>query len=115
MATIEIHCPNCNSRNVVKYGKQPNGAQRYRCMNPDCERQVFLLDYSDRQKLPEIKRQIIEMALAGKDIREAARILNISPATVIEVYEQLAEFGRNYDRMRYEHSAPPDLTHGPTH
>ncbi|MBF0590263.1 MAG: IS1 family transposase, partial [Magnetococcales bacterium] len=93
----------------VKYGKQPNGSQRYRCMNPDCERQVFLLDYSDRKRMPEIKRQIIEMALDGKDIRETARILNVSPASVIEVYDQLAEFGRHYDRMRFGQPQPMHL------
>lgn len=93
MAIAQVRCPNCDGLNVVKYGRQPNGAQRYRCQSPDCERQVFLLNYQSRPQLPEIKRQIIEMALSGSGIRETARQLNISPAKVIEVFDLLANFG----------------------
>ncbi|MGN7612262.1 IS1/IS1595 family N-terminal zinc-binding domain-containing protein [Magnetococcales bacterium HHB-1] len=101
MATTHVRCPNCNTTNTVKYGKQANGAQRYRCQNPDCERRIFLLDYSGRQKLPEIKRQIIELALTSNtNIRETARILGVSPATVIEVFELMANFGTKY-RTQY--------------
>ncbi|MBF0622196.1 MAG: IS1 family transposase [Magnetococcales bacterium] len=95
MATIQVCCPNCNGLNVVKYGRQPNGTQRYRCHNPNCERQVFLLDYHNRPKMPELKRQIIEMALSGNDIRETAQKLNISPGTVVEVFDLLTSFGHS--------------------
>ena len=93
MAIVQVRCPTCGGLNVVKYGRQPNGAQRYCCQSPDCERQVFLLNYKNRIRLPEIKRQIIEMALSGNGIRETARQLNISPATVIEVFDLLSNFG----------------------
>ncbi|MBF0186957.1 MAG: IS1 family transposase [Magnetococcales bacterium] len=96
MATMEVCCPNCNTTNVVKYGRQANGAQRYRCQNLDCERTVFLTDYKDRVRLPEIKRQIIEMALSGSGIRDTARTLGVSPGAVIEVFELLANFGASY-------------------
>ena len=82
MATVEVCCPNCGIKNVVKYGKQPNGTQRYRCQNHVCDRQVFLLEYQNRTKLPEVKRQIIEMALSGSGIRDTARSLGVSPATM---------------------------------
>jgi transposase-like protein len=93
MATIKVRCPHCGSHNVVKYGKQPNGTQRYRCQNQECERRIFLLEYQNRETMPEIKRQIIEMALNGTGIRETARRLGVSPATVIEVFEMIASFG----------------------
>jgi transposase-like protein len=34
MAVVPVQCPQCQSPAVVKYGKQPNGVQRYRCQNP---------------------------------------------------------------------------------
>jgi len=35
-------------------------------------------------RLPEIKRQVIEMSLNGSGVRDTARILQISTATVIQ-------------------------------
>ena len=45
MAVVEVRCPECRSREVVQYGQQPNGEQRYRCNNPHCQRRIFLLRY----------------------------------------------------------------------
>jgi transposase-like protein len=68
---------------VVKYGQQPNGAQRYRCMNPHCQRRIFLLQYHNTGWMPQIKQHIVEMALNGSGIRDTARVLGISPTTVM--------------------------------
>lgn len=43
----------------------------------------FILDYSHRGWLPDIKEQIIDMTMNGSGIRDTARVLNISPVTVI--------------------------------
>ncbi len=69
MAVVEVQCPECGSRAVVKYGRQANGAQRFRCDNLDCERRIFLLQYQNKGRLPEIKRQMVDMALNGSGIR----------------------------------------------
>jgi DNA-binding NarL/FixJ family response regulator len=45
---------------------------------------TFIRDYSDLGRLPQIKEQIIEMSLNGSGIRDIARVLKISPTTVIE-------------------------------
>ena len=45
MAVVAVQCPECGSEEVVKYGRQPNGEQRYRCNNRDCARRIFLLQY----------------------------------------------------------------------
>jgi insertion element IS1 protein InsB len=45
---------------------------------------TFLQNYSYQGCQPKIKRSIIEMALNGSGIRDTARVLNISPSTVIE-------------------------------
>jgi transposase-like protein len=67
----------------VKYGRQANGAQRFRCNTLDCERRIFLLQYQNKGRLPEIKRQMVDMALNGSGIRDTARVLRVSPTTVL--------------------------------
>jgi transposase-like protein len=44
---------------------------------------TFLLDCFYNGALPEVKSKIIEMALNGNGIRDTARVLKISPTTVI--------------------------------
>jgi insertion element IS1 protein InsB len=41
------------------------------------------LDYSYNGALPEVKARVIDMALNGSGIRDTARVLEISPTTVI--------------------------------
>jgi insertion element IS1 protein InsB len=83
VAVVAVQCPQCGSREVVKYGRQANGEQRYRCQNSHCERTIFLLQYHDKGRLPEVKRQVVEMALNGSGIRDTARVLGVSPTTVM--------------------------------
>ena len=67
-----------------KYGKSGEGKQRYLCQDQECCGKTFIRDYSDLGRLPQIKEQIIEMSLNGSGIRDIARVLKISPSTVIE-------------------------------
>ena len=83
MAVVEVRCPKCGSRAVVQYGRQANGEQRYRCNNLSCERMIFLLQYHNTGWLPTVKRQIVDMALNGSGIRDTARVLGVSPTTVM--------------------------------
>jgi insertion element IS1 protein InsB len=83
MVTIPVQCPHCHSTEVIKAGKQATGAQRYQCQNGQCARRIFLLQYQDRGRVPEIRRQVIDMALNGSGVRDTARVLRISPTTVI--------------------------------
>jgi len=80
---ISVCCPQCESDQVTKRGKTEQGKQRYICLNQACPTKTFILDYSYNGHLPKIKEQIIEMALNGSGIRDTARVLNISPSTVI--------------------------------
>ena len=75
--------PNAEVMRVVRYGRQANGEQRYRCNNPHCKRRIFLLRYCNTGRLPEVKRQIVDMALNGSGICETARLLKVSPMTVM--------------------------------
>ena len=88
MVTIPVQCPDCEGTNVIKAGKQPNGVQRYRCQDEACERTIFQLDYTAKGRLPETKRQIVDMALNGSGIRDTARILGVSTGTVIRALKK---------------------------
>ena len=83
MVLIPVHCPHCDSDQVVKRGKSSEGKQRYLCQNQACSHQTFILEYSYRGRVPEVKQQIIDMALNGSGIRDTARVLGISKDTVL--------------------------------
>ena len=83
MVLIAIMCPYCQSDHITKRGKTETAKQRYRCQNPTCPHQSFLLNPAYKGRLPEIKAQIIDMALNGSGIRDTARVLGISTDTVL--------------------------------
>ena len=88
MAVVEVQCPECGGCEVVRYGRQANGEQRYRCNNPHCQRRIFLLQYHNTGWVPEVKQHMVEMALNGSGVRDTARVLRISPTTVIAVLKK---------------------------
>jgi insertion element IS1 protein InsB len=88
MVSVLVPCLYCHSTAVIKAGKQANGTQRYRCQHDRCARRVFLLQYQDRGRVPEIRRQVVDMAMNGSGIRDTARILRISPTTVIAILKK---------------------------
>lgn len=83
MVLEPIRCPACDGVNVSKHGKTTDGKQRFICKDSPCAGKTFIRDYSDKGRLPETKRQVIELALNGSGIRDTARVLGISTATVI--------------------------------
>jgi len=88
MMFAPVCCPTCQSTDVVKYGKTPDGKQRFHCRNLTCQRQTFLMEYTNRGFLQEVKTQIVDMALNGSGIRDTARVLKVSPTTVIETLKK---------------------------
>ena len=88
MAFVQVQCPDCYSTDVVQYGKQANGTQRYRCHNRDCPRTIFLLQYQDKGRLPAVRQQIVDMTLNGSGVRDIVRVLRVSSATVIDVLKK---------------------------
>ena len=79
MATIQVKCKKCGSKNVHKHGQQ-NGHPRCRCL--DCT-SVFQLSYTSKACEEGTKEKIILMAHNGSGIRDTARVLKISSRTVI--------------------------------
>ena len=90
MAFRQIRCPACQNTDVIKHGITAQGKQRYRCKHPSCPYQTFLVEYSHHGRVAEVKQQILEMTLNGSGIRDIARVLHISPTTVIEELKKRA-------------------------
>ena len=88
MVSVLVQCPHCQSMAVMKAGNQPSGTQRSQCQHDRCDRWIFLLQYQDRGRALEIRRQIVDMAINGSGIRDTARVLRISPTTVIAVLKK---------------------------
>jgi transposase-like protein len=84
MITQVLHCPYCQGIGIVRHGTTPEDKQRYRCRECQLGRgRTFLLDYTYAGQSPEVKRQIIDMAMNASGIRDTARVLHVSPTTVI--------------------------------
>ena len=83
MILMAVTCPYCQSDHIARRGKTETDKQRYRCQNPTCPHQSSVLNPAYKGRLPEIKEQIIDMALTGNGIRDTARVLGISTDTVL--------------------------------
>ncbi|MCB1717373.1 MAG: hypothetical protein KDK05_19790 [Candidatus Competibacteraceae bacterium] len=84
----KIICPTCGNTDIKKSGRNAQGMQRYRCWNPACATQTFMLSYRYKAYEPGVKTQAIEMALNGRGIRDTARVLKINKGTVISALKK---------------------------
>jgi transposase-like protein len=83
-----LHCPACQGTDIVRHGKTRQGKQRYRCRETACQGHTFLLDYTYAGHATEVKQQIVEMAMNASGIRDTARVLHVSPTTVIKALKK---------------------------
>jgi insertion element IS1 protein InsB len=109
MAFVQVQCPDCSSTDVVQYGKQANGTQRYRCNNRDCPRTIFLLQYQDKGRLPAVRQQIVDMTLNGSGVRDIVRVLRVSSATVIDVLKKKEPAVKQVNERLLRTLAPPHV------
>jgi insertion element IS1 protein InsB len=79
-----VKCPKCCGEEIIKHGKTLEGKQRYKCQTEECECRTFIREHTHQGRLPEVKQKIIDMSMNGSGIRDIARVLKISPTTVIE-------------------------------
>lgn len=77
MAYVEVKCIDCESTEVIKFGKRANGHQRYRCKS--CKK-TFQLEYTYKACEPSIKEKI-------SGTRDTARTLKIARGTVASTLE----------------------------
>jgi transposase-like protein len=85
MITQVLHCPYCHGIDIVRHGTSPEGKQRYRfrqCL--EGRGRTFLLEYAYAGQSPAIKEQIVDMAMNASGMRDTARVLHVSPTTVMK-------------------------------
>ena len=81
MVLEPVICPACQQPDAVyRHGKASDGTQRYRCST--CRR-TFQLRYRHKVHEPGVRAKITDLALNGRGIRDTARVLGISPQTVM--------------------------------
>lgn len=81
MVLVPVICPACQQPEAVyRHGKATDGTQRYRCTA--CRR-TFQLHYRHKVHEPGVRAKITDLALNGSGIRDTARVLGISPQTVM--------------------------------
>jgi transposase-like protein len=84
MITQVLYCPYCQGTDIVRHGTTPEGKQRYRCRACPDRGRTFLLEYAYAGQSPDVKRQIVDMAMNASGIRDTARVWRVSPTTVIK-------------------------------
>lgn len=87
MILIPVTCPDCVTDNITKYGKTKERNQLCYCHNKNCKK-TFILNYSYNSCLKNVKESIVNMAVNGSGIRDTARMLKISPNTVINTIKK---------------------------
>jgi len=84
MVTESVHCPTCGGIEIYRHGHSATDKKSYICRTSSCPKQTFILDYSNQGYLTEVKLKVTDMAMNGSGIRDTARVLKISPVTVIK-------------------------------
>ena len=80
-----LHCSYCQGTDIVRHGMTRQGKQRYRCRQClEGRGRTFLLEYSYAGQSPDIKQQIVDMAMNASGIHDTARVLHVSPTTVLK-------------------------------
>src|SRR5712664_2676941 len=84
MITQVLHCPYGQGTDIVRHSTTPEGKQRYRCRACLDRGRTFLLEYTYAGHSPDVKQQIVDMAMNASGIRDTARVLHVSPTTVMK-------------------------------
>ena len=79
-----LHCPRCHGTDIVRHGQTRQGKQRDRCREQPCAGRTFLLDYTYAGQSPDVKQQMVEMAMHASGMRDTARVLHVSTHTVMQ-------------------------------
>jgi transposase-like protein len=82
MAEEGLRCLPCQSAAGGKYGTASKGKARFRCQQRGQWGRPCLGVSAYAGRVPEVKRQSVEMPLTGSGVRERARGLQGSPTTV---------------------------------
>jgi transposase-like protein len=87
MVTPVLHGPYGRGTARIQHGRTPEGKPRYRCRECPDRGRTCLLEYAYVGHSPDITCQIVEMALHASGMRDTARVLHVSPTTVIQEFK----------------------------
>jgi transposase-like protein len=76
--------PHCQGTDSVRHGTTRQGQQRDRCREQRCAGRTFLLAYAYAGQSPDVKQQSVAMAMHASGIRDTARVVHVSPTTVMK-------------------------------
>jgi len=85
---VKVTCPFCGSDKVSKNGHNKTKKQVYNCNNKACDHRNFIEQYTHKAYLPEVRNQVLKMAVDGTGTRATGRILGISKDTVTAILKK---------------------------
>jgi transposase-like protein len=91
MVLLAARCPYCHSDQMSQRGQTGTGKHRYRCQNPVCPHQSFVLDPAYKGRLPAIKPQAMERCRRASGMRDMARVVQSSTDTVMKELKKQAQ------------------------
>jgi len=90
MMTQVLHCPYGHGTAIVRHGTTPEGKQRSRCRACPERGRTFLLAYAYAGQSPVIKQHLVDRAMNASGMRDTARVVHVSPTTVLLVSHNFA-------------------------
>jgi transposase-like protein len=78
-----LYYPNCLGIDIVQRGTICQGKPHYRCRETLWAGRMFLLDFAYYGQSPEVKRQVVIIAMNSSSICDTARVLHVSTHTVM--------------------------------
>ena len=81
----KVSCPHCGSTQVSTNGRTQQGKRAYFCKNLECTHHNFIVDYTYKGRIPEVRKKVVSMTAEGIGVRATARILGISRDTVASI------------------------------
>ena len=85
MITHVLHCPYCQGADIGRHGTPAEAKQRSRCRVCLSRRgRTLLLAYPFAGPSSEGKQQIVEGAMNTSGSRDTARVLHVSPPTMLK-------------------------------
>ncbi len=85
---VTVKCPFCGSDNVSPHGHNKTGKQVYHCKNQECSHKYFVEEYTYKGYDPEVRKQVLKMAVDCTGTRATSRILGISKDTVTSILKK---------------------------
>jgi transposase-like protein len=83
-----IKCPYCGSDKVSKNGHSKAGKQVYNCNNKACTHKNSIETYTNKAYQPDMRNQVLKMAVKGTGTRATGHIPGISKDTVTAILKK---------------------------